>query len=59
MSQRFQPKKLNKDDHKAVSESAEGLKMSIGIASFAGAVVALGVKYGKPALKIAKNIIFK
>lgn len=59
MSQRFQPKKLNKDDHKAVSTSAEGLKKGIGLAGIAGAVVTLGVKIGKPALKIAKNIFFK
>ncbi|NCC87773.1 MAG: 50S ribosomal protein L17 [Clostridia bacterium] len=59
MANRFQNKKLNKDDHKNINEVAGGIKKSGGLLSVV-AVAVVGVKkYGKPVLNLAKTIILK
>ena len=55
-TERFQNKKLNKDDHKGMSRAAKIIR-----GTFAGAVVLIPTakRYGKPALNLAKTVIFK
>lgn len=59
MAQKFQPKKLNKDDHKKVDMAADGLKKGVGALGVLTVIGAGVVKYGKPILKAAKNILIK
>lgn len=51
MAQRFQPKKLNKDDHKKVDKAVDTAKKGIGVAGLLVAVGTAVYKFGKPILK--------
>ena len=59
MEQRFQGKKLNRDDHKNVDKAADGVQKAIGITGALAIVVTTVVKFGKPVLNAAKNLIIK
>ena len=59
MAQRFQPKKLNREDHKNIDKTADGIKKGVGAAGILTLVITGVVKYGKPIAKIAKNLIIK
>ncbi|WP_405354816.1 hypothetical protein [Ruminococcus sp.] len=56
MAQRFQPKKLNKEDHKKVDKAADNAKKGFAVASLLVAVAGVAVKIGKP---IVKSILKK
>ena len=59
MAQRFQVKKLNKEDHKKVDKTAEGIKAGVSVVSVLGAGVIFIKKYGKPIVNRLKNLIIK
>ena len=59
MAQRFQRKKLNKEDHKTIDKTADGIKKGVGAVGVLSLVVTGVVKYGKPVAKVVKNLIIK
>lgn len=59
MGQRFQVKKLNKNDHKGVKDTARAVKKSIGIFGTFAIVAPIIKKHGKCIVGIAKNIVLK
>ena len=59
MAERFQAKKLNKDDHKNIDKAADGIKNGVGFASVLGAGLVFAKKYGKPIATAVKNIIIR
>ena len=59
MRKRFQAKKLNKDDHKDVKDTARAVKKSVGIASAFAIALPVIKKYGKDIVGIAKNIVLR
>ena len=59
MAQRFQVKKLNKEDHKKVNNAAKSVKQGVGVLGVIGAVAGVAVKFGKPVIKVVKNIIIR
>lgn len=54
-TERFQNKKLNKDDHKGMSRAAKIIRGAFG----AVVLIPTAKRYGKPALNLAKTVIFK
>ena len=59
MAQRFQPKKLNREDHKTIDKTADGIKKGVSAAGIITLVISGVVKYGKTIAKAAKNLIIK
>lgn len=59
MAQRFQVKKLNKEDHKNIDKAADGIKKGVGLAGALGAGFVFAKKYGKPIANAVKNIIIR
>lgn len=60
MAKKMQNKKLNKEDHKKISDDVKNAKIGIGVSgtALAGAVVFIK-KYGKQIYNISKNILKK
>lgn len=59
MGKRFQAKKLNKDDHKGVKDTAGFVKKGVGILGVIAIVTPIIKKYGKDIVGISKNIVLR
>ena len=59
MAEKFQKKKLNRDDHKKMDNAAKHVKKSCGRLLAAGIVFTVIKKNGPKLISVAKNIITK
>ncbi len=59
MNERFQAKNLNRDDHKTIDKTADGIRKGVGALGILGLIATGVVKFGKPIAKVAKNLIIK
>ena len=59
MGKRFQAKKLNKDDHEGVKDTAGAVKKGVGALGVITLAVPMIKKYGKDIVGIAKNIVLR
>ncbi len=59
MAEKFQKKKLNRDDHKKMDNAAKHVKKSGGTLLAAGIVFTVIKKNGPKLISVAKNIITK
>ena len=59
MGKRFQAKKLNKDDHKGVNDTAGAVKKGVGALGVITLAVPIIKKYGKDIVGIAQNIVLR
>lgn len=59
MGKRFQTKKLNKDDHKDVKNTARAVRKGVGVVGAVALVTPVIKKHGKGVVDLAKNIILR